>query len=286
MSLQERVSVAFLASCRDEILALKPGNVHVFAAGHGMTAEHFLVSAAAAAPPLTEPGASVGKRIVGAVAASFEAVGMNTNLGIVLLCAPLALAAERGMPDLRAALASVLAGLDRADAQAAFQAIALAAPGGLGEAEKHDVREPASVSLREAMAEAAPRDRIALQYISNFEDIFVTGFEAFAKAKERGLDAAWGAVAIYLSFLAKFPDTHIVRKFGRESAESVRKEALQILAHFEGSARPEESVADLMAFDTRLKAQNRNPGTSADLTVATLFADRLSCILLQAFING
>ncbi len=50
MSLRERVSEAFLFSCRDEILALKPGNVHVFAEGHGMTAEHFLVSAEAAAP--------------------------------------------------------------------------------------------------------------------------------------------------------------------------------------------------------------------------------------------
>jgi len=35
-----------------------------------------------------------------------------------------------------------------------------------------------------------------------------------------------------------------------------------------------------------LKAQNRNPGTSADLTVATLFADRLSDILLRHCNDG
>ncbi len=114
----------------------------------------------------------------------------------------------------------------------------------------------------------------------------MTGFGALAKARESSLDAPWTAVAVYLGFLAKFPDTHIARKFGADTAEAVRKEASEVLTRFEGRPKPEDSVGDLLDFDTRLKAQNRNPGTSADLTVATLFADRLSCILLRPFING
>ena len=92
------VAAAFRAACCEEIEAPKPGNVHVFASGHNMEAAHFLTSAEASAGPLATPGASVGARVLGAVAASFDAVGINTNLGIVLLCAPLAAAAEQRRP--------------------------------------------------------------------------------------------------------------------------------------------------------------------------------------------
>src|ERR1043166_8164349 len=121
---------------------------------------------------LTQAGARVGTRILGAVEASVAAVPHNTNLGIILLCAPLAAAAERAQPDLHAALAVELAHLDIQDASFAFKAIALAAPGGLGTAPRHDVRMPATVTLRQAMGEAADRDRIARQYVSDFADVF------------------------------------------------------------------------------------------------------------------
>jgi triphosphoribosyl-dephospho-CoA synthase len=286
MSLRDLVSEAFISSCHDEIQALKPGNVHVFAPGHGMTTEHFLASAGAAAAPLTQPGLSVGKRIRAAVEASFAAAGLNTNLGILLLCAPLTAAAERGIPDLRFALAEILSRLDQSDASETFHAIARASPGGLGAAAQHDVHGPATSSLMAAMAEAASRDRIAFQYVSNFEDIFTTGFLCLAQARERQMNAPWTVVALYLGFLAKFPDTHIARKFGSETAEKVRMKAIDALTRFEARPKPEESFDDLLAFDTELKAAGYNPGTSADLTVATLFADRLSSILLTRRING
>ncbi len=123
------IAAAFRAACREEIEAPKPGNVHIFAGGHNMEAAHFLMSADVSAGPIAA-GASVGARILAAVEASFAAVGMNTNLGIILLCAPLAAAAER-RGDLRRALADVLVGLDREDAAHVFRAIALASPGGL-----------------------------------------------------------------------------------------------------------------------------------------------------------
>jgi triphosphoribosyl-dephospho-CoA synthase len=286
MSLQDRVKDAFISSCRDEIMALKPGNVHVFAPGHGMTVDHFLTSAAAAALPLTQPGLRVGQRIRGAVEASFSAAGLNTNLGILLLCAPLAAAAQLGTQDLNRALNEILNSLDQSDAAETFEAITRASPGGLGTATQHDVHQPPMVTLSEAMAEAAPRDRIAWQFVSNFEDIFTTGLNALAKARRQNTVPPWTTVSIYLAFLSKFPDTHIMRKFGFETAEKVRIEAISTLTSFEAKARREESFDDLMALDTKLKAQGLNPGTSADLTVATLFADRLSGILLQPRING
>src|SRR5690348_7426690 len=71
------IEEAFLAACREEIEAPKPGNVHISSPGHGMTAEHFFASAAAAAGRLCAPGQTVGQRIYSAVAASFAATNMN-----------------------------------------------------------------------------------------------------------------------------------------------------------------------------------------------------------------
>lgn len=273
------IGEAFFAACREEIEAPKPGNVHIFGAGHGMTAEDFLASAEAAAAPLSTAGASVGARVLGAVEATRATVGMNTNLGILLLCAPLAGAAEQGGADLQTSLAGVLKRLDQDDAARVYRAIGLANPGGLGEVPRYDVRGSVEVGLLDAMAEAADRDIVALQYVSNFHDIFVTGLEALDAARRGGLAPPWLAVAIYLKFLAAFPDTHIRRKHGFAAAREIHREAMEMLAVFQ--ARKVDSLPDLLAFDESLKSRQRNPGTSADLTVATLFADRLRSILLK-----
>jgi len=263
----ERIAAAFLSACRAELDALKVGNVHRFSAGHGMEVEHFEVAAEAAAPHIAASRARVGTRIETAVAASLIATGLNTNLGIILLCAPLAAAAEAELP-----LASVLDTLDMSDAQAAYRAIALANPGGLGSHE-HDVAAPPTIGLMEAMALAANRDRIARQYVSGFRDIYDIGiaqFDALADVEEEARTEA-----VHLGFLAAFPDSHIARKFGLAIAEAVRIEAEQLASTIDWRAPAASRRSRLMAFDTSLKARGLNPGTSADLTVATLFAAAL-----------
>lgn len=284
MTLTDEIEAAFLAACREEVEALKPGNVHIFSSGHGMTAEQFFVSAEAAAPALCAPGKPVGERVYDAVSASFAAVGLNTNLGIVLLCAPLAAAAENGGAALQTELARVLAGLDQSDAEQVFAAIRLANPGGLGTAPRHDVHGPATVTLLLAMAEAADRDLIAAQYATNFRDVFVTGLAALEKAHACGLKSPWTAVVVYLTFLSAFPDSHIVRKHGAAAAVETQQQASAMLSLLQ--TKKEESFDALLAFDEELKLQRRNPGTSADLTVATLFADRLRNILLKRHNDG
>ena len=272
MSSAAEIAAAFKAACREEIEAPKPGNVHVFAGGHNMEAAHFLTSAEVSAGPIAAPGASVGARVLGAVEASFAAVGMNTNLGIVLLCAPIAAAAERG-GGLHGALKQVLADLGQDDAAMVFRAIARANPGGLGAAPRYDVREIPDIGLMDAMCEAASRDRIAYQYANEFDDIFVTGFSAIAQSEVIGVRPPLRAVAIYLAFLAAFPDTHIFRKFGTATAAAVQSEALEMLLLFR--ERGGDCLPELLAFDASLKARGLNPGTSADLTVGTLFANQL-----------
>ena len=274
-ALAGRIAAAFTASCRDELEAPKPGNVHVFSPAGRKTPQDFLRSAEAAAEPLTRPGARVGVRILGAIDAARAAVARNTNLGIVLLCAPLAAAAETRSPDLRASLARVLADLDVADADLAFRAIAEAAPGGLGRAERHDVLEPAQTNLREAMAAAADRDRIARQYVADFDDVFTFGAPLLAAALERWSDRRWATLELFLGFLAAFPDSHVVREHGAETADEIRRLAHGLRDRLRAARDPAALLPELLACDRSLKRRSVNPGTSADLTVATLFVNRL-----------
>ena len=265
------IATAYLAACRAEIDALKPGNVHVFADGHGMTAAQMLRSAEVSAVPLSRPDASIGVRVHAAVAATLAEVKANTNLGIVLLAAPLAKAAGLA-GDLRAGLSRVLADLDIRDAIEVFAAIRLANPGGLGRIDSHDVSGEPTVSLQEAMRAAASRDRIARAYVADYDDVFDVGLPALAAARGQKLDAAWCTTAVYLAYLTRFPDTHIARKFGLAKAESIRHRSVALLRQVELGP---SALEPLLTFDGELKTEGINPGTSADFTVATLFADAL-----------
>jgi triphosphoribosyl-dephospho-CoA synthase len=98
---------------------------------------------------------------------------------------------------------------------------------------------------------------------------------AFRCALARWGDEAWAAAAAYLMFLGRFPDSHVERKFGPEAAEVLRRRAAPLAERLAAADRPAALADPLFAFDAELKAQGLNPGTSADLTVATLFAHHL-----------
>jgi triphosphoribosyl-dephospho-CoA synthase len=272
---------AFLRACALDVAVRKPGNVSWQSPGHGMQAAMFVTSAAVAADALFADGGRVGSRIEAAVAATRAAVACNTNLGIVLLCAPIALAAERaaGAPAaLRRAIESVLADLDVDDAAAAFRAVTLAQPAGLGQAAQQDVREPPSMDLRAVMALAADVDRIARQYRDGFAELFdlalpvlPLGFALPSMPPGGRPEAATVAAvqSLYLLLLASRPDSHIVRKHGRAVAQNVMAAAQDWRARGAGAGGFDADPA-FAGWDRELKSQGVNPGTSADLTVATL----------------
>ncbi|MEJ8850620.1 triphosphoribosyl-dephospho-CoA synthase [Variovorax rhizosphaerae] len=280
----QRARACFLRACELDVAVRKPGNVSRASPGHGMTAELFIASAQAAAGPLFEPGAGVGERIEGAVEASWAAAGCNTNLGILLLCAPVARAVEL-RPDavgsaagLSAAIEEVLNALDLSDSQAAYRAIARAHPGGLGSAPEEDVRQPPSIGLRAAMALAADRDSIARLYrdgygtLSALADASLGAGFALQPESSAGLaDAATAAAVqrLYLALLANAADSHIVRIHGEAVAHSVMTAAQGWQARATG-ASPLDGDPDFAAWDEALKARRINPGTTADLTVAAL----------------
>jgi triphosphoribosyl-dephospho-CoA synthase len=262
----------YVQACLIELRALKPGNVHIYGEAHGMTVDQFEASARASAPPLCARGA-VGRRILAGVAATRTAVGCNTNLGIVLLAAPLIAAAQTSPRNgLRRALAATLAALTVADARDAYEAIRLAEPAGLGHADTEDVGEVPTVDLRRAMTLAAGHDLIARQYASDYAEVFGIGVCRLAAARRAHHTAEWAATLAYMDFLAGFPDSHIYRKHGAVEAEAVRRDAAALTAHLDRGPNDDALVQALLAFDRRLKARGINPGSSADLTVASLLA--------------
>ena len=279
----EPVRRAFIEACTLDVLARKAGNVSEVSPGHGMNAGLFLQSAHAAAPPLCMARAPVGERIESAVRATQGLVRCNTNLGIVLLCAPIVAAQERRAPgepglSLAAAIRDVLEALDVDDARAAYRAIALARPAGLGSAPEQDIDDVPTVGLRVAMAMAAGRDRIARQYADAFADVFDPGVASFERTRDRALGRGnapraariQAMQAAFLEFLAAWPDSHIARKHGDAAAHSVMAEARP----WRQRARRGDTLdADpaWAAWDESLKARGLNPGTSADLCVATAF---------------
>jgi triphosphoribosyl-dephospho-CoA synthase len=265
---------AFLWACALDVQARKPGNVSLASAGHGMQASLFIASAEAAADALCAPGRPVGERIEAAMRATLAVAHCNTNLGILLLCAPLAAASEnwsraQGLAALRLRLVEVLNALDVADARAAYRAIAAAQPGGLGDAAQQDVHAAPTVGLRDAMALAAHRDRIAWQYVHGHADVFERGLPAFLaqpQAMTTGRSAAMQCA--FLAFLAALPDSHIVRKHGAAAAHSVMAEA-QPWHERAMAGQLLDADPAFAAWDESLKARAINPGTSADLSVAT-----------------
>jgi triphosphoribosyl-dephospho-CoA synthase len=268
------VAAAIRDACITDIRAFKPGNVSTASPGHGMHADDFIVSADAMAVAITAHVVDVGERILRAIEATRAVVPVNTNLGIVLLCAPLAHAATARVAEqsLRARLRLVLAGLDVYDAELTYRAIRMAEPGGLGRSERHDVAQSPCVTLREAMDEARERDRIAYQYVTDYRDIFETGLPALHDGLARWRSREWAAVHAYLVFLARFADSHIARKHGEEVAASVSLQARELSQALGRAGDPAQEMPALEAFDRQLKARSINPGTSADMTVATLVA--------------
>jgi len=273
----EVIQDCIIWACEQEVLAPKPGNVNALSDGHNMEVEDFIKSAHAIAPALTTKQAPVGQRILRAIEATQSVVNCNTNLGIVLLFAPLCVAIEQcsHFDQLTETLDSVLKNLSLEDAQQAYQAIRLANAGGLGSVDNQDIHDRPTVTLLQAMDSAKHRDSIAAQYINNYVDVFQTGLSNLTLAINCGESVEWATTLAYLYLLTNTPDTLIHRKQGKETAERVSNKALEFVNKTSKNKPLSAFSSELESWDKELKKNAINPGTTADLTATTL--------LLRAF---
>ncbi len=281
------VATAAELACLLEVSAVKPGNVAPGRHFHDTRYEDFLASAAAIGPALARAGEQpVGPTVLAATEATARWTKANTNLGIILLFAPIARSAlahgDAGTPtpdSLRTGVAAVLDATTVADARDVYAAIRLARPGGLGRTGEHDVmraEEPPSATLREVMTLARDRDAVAREYATNFATVFDLGVPTLTRARRDGLHWESATVETFLTLLAAAPDTLIQRKLGPAVAGAISRHAMRIIS--QGGARTEAGRAALVAFDAELRDETngRNPGVTADLTAATIFVALLT----------
>ena len=278
---QAHIIEAYKEACACDVEAFKPGNVSVYSAGHDMVVEDFLLSSDVSADSISNPDYSLGEKIFYAVKATRDAVGCNTNLGILLLCAPLiqAVQSKQAGQSLQDALQVVLEHTTVDDAEWVFKAIALAAPGGLGESKEQDVMEKPKLSLTQAMKIAEDRDRIAKQYTTNYKDIFNFSVLRYNDGLSRFGRREWAGVLVFTGLLRQFPDSHIERKYGDKYSGWVLEQMTTVDDALLDSRDPEQLLPMLHEVDRQFKDKGINPGTTADLTVATVFV-----VLMEALV--
>ena len=276
------VAAAAQLACLLEASAPKPGNVSPGRHFPDARYEDFLASAVAIGAPLAGAGTrALGATIRLAVEATARWTRSNTNLGIVLLMAPIARAAMTrtrtgDRRSLRDAVRDVLADTSIDDARDVYAAIRRAAPGGLGRASEQDVRDEPTVTLLAAMQLAADRDGIAREYAETFEATFAIGSPALERARRDGLGWSDAVAETFLTLLAARVDTHVARRGGTGLAEQATRLAGEVLAH--GGVRSEDGRRAIDEMDRALRDERHlgNPGTTADLTAAAILVELLA----------
>ena len=254
-----------------EVLSPKPGNVSPGSEFANASVTDFLKSAHAIAPMLaTASERSLGATVLEAIRATRNVVNHNTNLGIVLLLAPLA-AVPRDQ-SLKSGISVVLNSTTVEDSRLVYEAIRTAQPSGLGEAGEQDLNDEPTLNLLECMKLAADRDLIAAQYVSGFHDVLTRGQNYLLECSQRTVSQPQQISMLAVRLLAEFGDSLIARKCGVEMSNVVREKARSLLDS--GWPMQHDTAIQFAAFDAFLRGDGnrRNPGTTADLVATILFA--------------
>jgi triphosphoribosyl-dephospho-CoA synthase len=276
-------------ACLIEASVPKPGNVSPTHAFHSTRYEHYLAGSVAVGlslGKLTEIDyeLSIGEtvfRTVENVMASQS--GGNTHLGIILLLAPLAKATIPGITNpetLRSKLRDVLDGLDSNDAAWYYKAINLAQPGGLLPVDELDVRKETTlneiqarkINVKEWMDVSKEANSVSYEYLSDYELTFEMGLSYISSLLDDSgdVDINEAVLRLYLKFLSERLDTLVLGKFDTSTAEHVKTQAREILELYEDNDPHAKARTD--KFNSDLTAKSINPGMSADLTAATIYA--------------
>lgn len=229
--------------------------------------------------------------------------GGNTHLGVILLFMPIAAAAgmtfisHEGMnlTGFRQSFRGVMESTTCQDAVEVYDAIIQASPRGLGrvkgkvapdltdEGAKRELVER-GLSLYDVMKVSAPWDTISRELTTALQITLNMGYPTLQEIYAQTLDINIATVHTYLKLLSLFPDTFVARNVGLEytseidiaveigmrKAEELSSEARKIL-QLGGLTTPEGRGA-LFEFDEELRRHGGglNPGTTADLTAASL----------------
>jgi triphosphoribosyl-dephospho-CoA synthase len=257
-------------ACLVEVIASKPGNVHRAADFEDIGLLDFAMSSVAIEPAMAAAHQQgVGATVLQATRATSDLVQSNTNLGTILLLAPLAAVATE--MTLIEGLPGVLASLNASDAAAVYEAIRVTSPAGLGKVDQMDVADRSPPDLLVAMQHAAERDLVARQYVNQFEQVFGLVAPRIVDGCQGGLSLTSAVIDAHIFLMSRHPDSLIARKCGPAVAVESSHRAARVIDAGEPNSDAYCHAASDLDFWLRSEGHRRNPGTTADLIAAALF---------------
>lgn len=287
MKPEEIAKIVQIASALEVSGYPKPGNVHRIRDYDDMVFEDFVVSGIVIGDTIREACSDVdvenpqlGRYILQAVAETDRWIKNNTNLGIVMMTTPIAVAAaiSESFDDIRENVKVLMANTSVDDACDLYDAINIADAGGMGDQDEYDVAsDNAKTELRQnnqtmydVLKISAPWDMLAREMTSDMPAVFEIGYPTYHKLRnEKSLNDA--CVLTFLTILSQVPDTLISRKYGSDEALKISMMTRDLL-----NLKDESDFADkLKEFDDYLFKNHYNPGTTADLTAASIFVSYL-----------
>ena len=269
--IQDKVEKSYLHACNLDINCIKPGNVSIHTSHFDTTAEDFVISYTTTSKIIASPKMSLGERIENSVIATKKSVKTNTNLGIILLCSLFSqsLSLKKDIK-LTEAIRDVVLNCKKKDLSKICNAITIANPGGLGVHEQFDVRSDIKITLFELMQISSEYDQISRQYSLFFADIVNFIIPNLHKSLTMISDVKLAISYTFLKILAKYPDSHISRKYGAKIAKKTSNEAYDLIKILDGDTRHESWGNYLMSLDEHFKMARVNPGATADLLVVSM----------------
>lgn len=269
----------------------KPGNVHRTRDFHDMVFEDFLISGIVIGDSIEKVANSailnnlskieVGKYILEGVKETNKWIANNTNLGIIMLLTPIAASAaiSDDFKTLRENIYRIIKATTVNDAINLYEAINIADAGGMGNQDKFDVNDSNAINeliknnqnIFDVLEISASWDNLAYELVNKMPISFNIGCSTFYKLnKSNSLNNS--TILTFLTILSEIPDTLISRKYGNKRAEKVSNLAKDLLKY-----KNEDSIFNkkLNQFDDYLFKNKLNPGTTADLTAASIMLSYL-----------
>ena len=222
----------------------------------------------------------LGKYILQAVGETDRWIKNNTNLGIVMMTTPIAVAAaiSSDFNQIRENIKLLMSNTSVDDACDLYDAINIADAGGMGDQDEYDVAsDNAKNELRknnqtmfDVLKISAPWDMLAREMTSDMPAVFEIGYPTYHKFRsEKSKNQA--CVLTFLTILSQVPDTLISRKYGSDEALKISMMTRDLL-----KLKDSDDFEDrLKEFDDYLFKNKYNPGTTADLTAASIFVSYL-----------
>ena len=287
MNANEIAKIAQIASALEVSGYPKPGNVHRTRDYDDMEFEDFIISGIVIGDTIREACSDVdvenpklGKYILQAVAETDRWIKNNTNLGIVMMTTPIAVAASisDSFDDIRENIKLLMSNTSVDDACDLYDAINIADAGGMGDQEEYDVAsDNAKQELRDnnqtmydVLKISAPWDMLAREMTSDMPAVFEIGYPTYHELKDSKTKNE-ACLLTFLTILSHVPDTLISRKYGDDEALKISLMTRDLL-----KMRDSDDFIDRVSeFDDYLYKNKYNPGTTADLTAASIFVSYL-----------